>query len=526
MYKRKKAKKGPITDNFDGCCLCLRQVTDEDDEYRYGELLETKDDHGRVYKCHYFCALFACALVQNGDETEGIRGFMAPEIRKEVLRGGKLMCKICKTKGATVGCSTASCNMTYHYPCGLKKGFQFNFLSSPFESQCSIHYKKQKASRKLPIGTYPCLLCGEELKFPGPDAIYCPECHKVSHRCCIQHQASVAGKKHFACGQCRNNKSFVNWVQRHGVYVPEKDADWERDGQFDDQVQEHHICKAINCICENGREFHIEESEWDIVVCVTCGHDSKHAKCGSIPLEKINSWLCDTCSPMLTRKDAEQHVTPLEAPNHAVSETSVKSSDDESDSSRESDPVCSSPNVKSEAAENAFGCSDTSSSSSDSDMLSTASHKAEDTKYSVVRSEHNSQSSSKACTIKISSDSDSCEGASSSRGSTENMEPGNLGDGDVLRSKFPSKKTTKQASIMKYFASSLDNNSDRRDAPSPKRMKTEKLPSLPSSKSMLHSPSAEKSAGFTKIIAIETVSSSSESDDELMIVYESPKKHN
>lgn len=111
---------------MDSCHFCLSAA---DDEARYGRFFKTTDpDTKKPLNAHYFCLLFACNLTQEEDESIGFMGFSFKEIKKEIRRGGKLTCKVCKKKGATTACIMTTCKETYHFPCGAKYGANFRFL--------------------------------------------------------------------------------------------------------------------------------------------------------------------------------------------------------------------------------------------------------------------------------------------------------------------------------------------------------------------------------------------------------------
>lgn len=105
-------------------------VDPEDAKDICGEFHEVHDEKGNPFRVHYFCLLFACNLSQDGEESEGIQGFLLNDIRREANRGQKLTCKHCKKKGATSACIVPECKMTYHFPCGRKAGHTFKFASN------------------------------------------------------------------------------------------------------------------------------------------------------------------------------------------------------------------------------------------------------------------------------------------------------------------------------------------------------------------------------------------------------------
>ena len=65
---------------------------------------------------------------------------------------------------------------------------------------------------------------------------------------------------------CNNKDEFEAEMKLFGVYVPEQDASWEREGDiFEAIYQRHGTCDAENCLCPNGREFDEDYTEWEIV---------------------------------------------------------------------------------------------------------------------------------------------------------------------------------------------------------------------------------------------------------------------
>ncbi len=98
-------------------CCNLCGVEDIPDFEAHQPQLEFQD-----LRAHYFCLLFSSGLGQSGEEHEGLKGFMPPDVRKELKRGARLKCVYCKLKGATVGCAKQECKKSYHLPCGMKHG--------------------------------------------------------------------------------------------------------------------------------------------------------------------------------------------------------------------------------------------------------------------------------------------------------------------------------------------------------------------------------------------------------------------
>ena len=70
----------------------------------------------------------------------------------------------------------------------------------------------------------------------------------------------------FKCPMCNNKETFEAEMKLFGVYVPEQDASWEREGDIFDGIYERHgNCDADQCICPHGRTFDEDYTIWEIV---------------------------------------------------------------------------------------------------------------------------------------------------------------------------------------------------------------------------------------------------------------------
>ena len=65
---------------------------------------------------------------------------------------------------------------------------------------------------------------------------------------------------------CNNKEEFEEEMKRFGIYVPEQDAAWEREGNIFDGIYERHgTCDAETCLCPHGREYDVDYTEYEIV---------------------------------------------------------------------------------------------------------------------------------------------------------------------------------------------------------------------------------------------------------------------
>ena len=143
--KPKELFEVPKDDDKTECKLCFQPAQPKDGIdlgplYQYGNpiTVENGQEDIEVYSAHYFCLLFAPALETNGEDEEGIKGFMPKDILKEWRRGQRLKCIYCKKSCATVGCVGKSCKKAYHLICGIRNGSHQEFCGS-YGSYCSDH---------------------------------------------------------------------------------------------------------------------------------------------------------------------------------------------------------------------------------------------------------------------------------------------------------------------------------------------------------------------------------------------------
>ncbi|XP_063612924.1 uncharacterized protein LOC134786309 isoform X2 [Penaeus indicus] len=272
------------------CCFCGRG---DENEVEFGKIY-TVDD----VSVHYYCLLFSSGLAQNGEDDEGVLGFLAEDIVKEVQRGRKLSCCYCLRKGATIGCYNKKCRRTYHYPCGVKQNALCKF-SNDFRSYCSQHREYQEGfgcGEELE-----CPICMEELIADPKQAIWAPCCKRKTwfHKLCLQRLALSAGY-FFKCPLCNDKDVFQLEMQNLGIFVPEKDASWELEPNAFSELLERPIhCDAPKCKCPDGRKTDVEGTRWEVLLCNLCGSTGVHIQCGGLPFV-CTEWNCPTCVNMLS----------------------------------------------------------------------------------------------------------------------------------------------------------------------------------------------------------------------------------
>ncbi|XP_050974937.1 PHD finger protein 11-like isoform X2 [Labeo rohita] len=94
------------------CALCKKS-----DETKITGPLSSK---GSI-SAHRNCLLFASGIYcKKSPIFDDLFGFEVEDVKKELKRGRRLSCHLCKKIGATAGCDVRRCKRSYHYPCAIE----------------------------------------------------------------------------------------------------------------------------------------------------------------------------------------------------------------------------------------------------------------------------------------------------------------------------------------------------------------------------------------------------------------------
>ncbi|XP_065561201.1 G2/M phase-specific E3 ubiquitin-protein ligase-like [Artemia franciscana] len=290
------------------CILCC---FDKEDDLNHGKFYVL---NSRIY-AHYYCLLFSCNLPQNGQDNEGILGFLEKDIVKEAKRGQKIKCCYCHEYSSTIGCSVKTCKRQFHRICGLENGALYQF-NDTFKAYCAEHKPRQEQeieylSAKGAIGSSSrndsCPICYNALA-PSDNILWAPCCRKGArfHKHCLQLTALSFGY-FFKCPLCNEKDKFREVMQNFGIFIPNQDAAWELEGRFVDLERDAKKCDAQECLCPKGRDFHCARF-WYIKTCDYCGFERAHVKCVGVSNSQSN-WYCKTCKIIKAKKN--QEVWPL-----------------------------------------------------------------------------------------------------------------------------------------------------------------------------------------------------------------------
>ncbi|XP_071568087.1 uncharacterized protein [Temnothorax nylanderi] len=330
-FRRTMSAKGSSPSTSKVCSFCNSK---EDNELEYGKIYE----HDGIVT-HYYCLLLSSNMEQKGNDDEGILGFLAEDIQKELRRGKRLACSYCKKIGATLGCCNVKCKRIFHFPCGLKAGSLHQFFGE-FRSYCVNHRPKQKIDDQIlnqirPVDSVLCYICYEKINTNDfVKTLWAPCCRKDAwfHRNCVQQLALSAGY-FFKCPLCNNKKDFQKAMQEYGIFVPSQDASWELvPNAFEELLYRHDQCDAPKCLCPKGRKHTSNNAKWELTLCRTCGSQGIHMACGQ--LKWANPvWECEECTSILSNSQHNEAHTRLGDSSAIVGSPSTSSLDSTADTS-------------------------------------------------------------------------------------------------------------------------------------------------------------------------------------------------
>ncbi|XP_017485165.1 PREDICTED: dentin sialophosphoprotein-like isoform X2 [Rhagoletis zephyria] len=280
------------------CELC---ALDRRDTIRYGEFL-TKNRKG----VHTNCLYLSSGLQQNGSEDEGFLGFLPKDIAAERARISKIQCCYCGKMYANIGCCEVRCYRNFHMICGIERGAMNQFLDT-FRSFCDRHVRKVNTR---PKPDEDCCICYEKIfnesrRFSSTKIIRAPCCRNGwFHKYCLQIFAKNAGY-FFKCPLCNDSQKFKTSMCYWGVFVQDKDAEWELvPNAYAELMERPNVCGAEICQNEEGRGQSSDANPFQY--CVTCGSVAIHLRC--VP-HRGNSFECDTCQRILNSDSGHESLT-------------------------------------------------------------------------------------------------------------------------------------------------------------------------------------------------------------------------
>ncbi|XP_022067648.2 G2/M phase-specific E3 ubiquitin-protein ligase [Acanthochromis polyacanthus] len=291
--KKKKMRRSQVDSMEKECCALCR--FSDDDPALFGEKVTLKEHKLSV---HYFCLLTSCGVYQRGEENEGVFGFLVDDIKQEIRRSARLMCFVCKKKGACVGCNVRSCRKMFHFPCGRKR-MSVSQFTGLFPSYCRDHGPVQTLGAGLDLSLpQSCSICLDSIDpVLSFSVLKCPSCHTSwFHRDCVQRQAHSAGLFFFRCTLCNNKESFQEEMLRMGIYIPERDASWELEANaFSELLEVYNRCDALSCLCEKGRAHSAKSGWFEVIRCRLCGSTGTHRRCSELQVD-TRDWACSECT--------------------------------------------------------------------------------------------------------------------------------------------------------------------------------------------------------------------------------------
>ncbi|XP_039960743.1 uncharacterized protein LOC120774932 [Bactrocera tryoni] len=262
------------------------------DSIKYGEFLKKKGKG-----VHTNCLYLSSAITQNGKDDEGILGFLPKDIAAEKKRVSTVRCCYCGEVMANIGCCARRCHLNFHMICGIENGAMNQFIHS-FRSFCHRHVRKVNYRPKKDDE---CCICFEKIfnestRFSAVNMIRAPCCRNGwFHKYCLQQFAKNAGY-FFKCPLCNDNTNFKQNMSLSGIFVQNKDAEWEMvPNAYAELLERPSVCAAETCHNRKGRA-QAQTTNNPFIYCVTCGSVAMHLHCTP---QRSHTFECDNCKSIL-----------------------------------------------------------------------------------------------------------------------------------------------------------------------------------------------------------------------------------
>ncbi|KAL7740500.1 hypothetical protein ACLKA6_007028 [Drosophila palustris] len=287
------------------CEICKRtdENEKEDDALLYGDWM-TK----QYVTVHYYCLLLSTNLPQRGGDSSGILGFLLRDIRQEATAAQKRKCCYCDEKGASIFCR--KCRKVFHLACGLE-GRCVSHFTDEFSSYCDSCVPHDDYQRHLlanPPKNVRCDICFRPIiKFMLSLVTYGDCCRQgFAHRTCMR-QYAIASGYYLRCLWCRG-KSFRDTIKLQSVFVPDRDATWERQKNAYSELHSKRMrCDQTECLCPKGRNYN--RGTWTIQLCTLCAATGTHLKClvGAMRLPRTApEFKCVFCTEVVLKLQGNQ----------------------------------------------------------------------------------------------------------------------------------------------------------------------------------------------------------------------------
>lgn len=185
------------------------------------------------------------------------------------------------------------CKMYFHNLCGYQNHCSSEFYGE-FKSYCHDHVTQENIPPANDNNE--CGICYELMSDYNPVSwITTPCCNKgFVHLLCQRKVALNAGYflKCIFCGEA----TFRDEIKFYNVFVPDRDALWEKTGIYKDLYIKNKRCDHRKCVCPYGRDFNVPKSIWAIYTCQRCSMKGFHQGCKK-DLPKV--FTCNICNHVL-----------------------------------------------------------------------------------------------------------------------------------------------------------------------------------------------------------------------------------
>lgn len=195
--------------------------------------------------------------------------------------------------------------------CGLEHFCLFQYGGN-FKTFCPKHVPF--ADEKLKKHAV-CIICQNAIVDTSPVKWIPSCCGKYTfHSSCMLKYAKHSGY-YLKCIACdKQTEEYRELLRYRGIFVPDADALYEQESNaYADLLFNYNRCDAVECTCENGREFSMKKRHhpWFIQRCKTCGSQGIHNACKSVA---DIEFVCKACTPVVNYSKNDVSVVSSVAP--------------------------------------------------------------------------------------------------------------------------------------------------------------------------------------------------------------------
>ncbi|KAL4469907.1 hypothetical protein ABPG72_006547 [Tetrahymena utriculariae] len=176
------------------CAFCKESVNNLEYIKKLGWFYGPYKQKKHIYYVHLMCAIWSPAIYLQEETNKMIN------VKKEIQRSNKILCKYCGSFGGGLGCKVADCKQSFHFKCALSEDIDTRLDHQKFELYCPNHAHILDQKIQDEIEKVHCEKCqideNEEL------ILLCDNCDKAFHTYCLENKLDSVPHGDWFCPEC------------------------------------------------------------------------------------------------------------------------------------------------------------------------------------------------------------------------------------------------------------------------------------------------------------------------------------